>query len=375
MIHSLMLACRLAWMDMLNRWKLTLVILSILAATINAYLIVIDLKRILGTEYFRLTPDVLTVSQSNGFGEIYGSRLSPEVGELLKTRGVSWQIPEINDVVGSSAENALILRGVHLPDYQKVEIFDMVTGRPLQSGASKRTTMIGYRLAEKHKTAVGDKISIRGRDFTVIGIFRVGTYADNSAWISLQDAQALLNYGSDVSAYVIPDEGVIAPGEQIADGIAAGRRGKSSMVIGQEISSIPLYMGLVANVLGVLAALTLGNILWRLAWLRRRQFGVLRGMGFNLRFLFTYLGFQACAISAASFLLALLTAWAISRLIVDHLTIFGMTVFLTYNNQTILQALLWTGVILSLSVLFPLFGINRLSTVRLLSRDESFGRD
>ncbi len=375
MISRLLLPCRLAWMDMLNRWKLTLVILSVLAATINAYLIVTDLKRILDTEYFRLTPDVLTVSQSNGFGEIYGSRLGPEVGELLISRGVSWLIPEINDVVGSSAQNALLLHGVNLPDYHKVEFFDLVTGRPLQSGDPPRSTMIGYRLAEKQKTAVGDKILIRGRGFTVIGIFRVGTYADNSAWISLEDAQALLNYGSDVSAFVIPDEGVIAPGEQVAEGISAGRRGKNSMVIGQEISSIPVYMGLVANVLGVLAALTLGNILWRLAWLRRRQFGVLRGMGFNLRFLFTYLVFQAVIISAASFLLAVLTAWAISKLIVDQLTIFGMTVFLTFNNQTILQALLWTGAILILGVLFPLVGINRLSTVRLLSRDESFGRD
>ena len=68
----------------------------------------------------------------NGFGEIYGSRLGPEVGELLRSRGVSWLIPEINDVVGNSAENVLLLRGVHLPEYRNVEFFDMVTGNPLE---------------------------------------------------------------------------------------------------------------------------------------------------------------------------------------------------------------------------------------------------
>jgi ABC-type lipoprotein release transport system permease subunit len=374
MISRIYIPCRLALLDIINRWRLTCVIMLVLMVTINAYLVVADFKRVLGSEFFQLTPDVLTISESNGFGEVYGSRLTPEIGELLLSRGVSWVIPEINDVGGTSAENAMLLHGVHLSDYQNVELFEMVTGRPLQVDDPQRVTMIGYRLAEKHKTAVGDLISLHGRNFTVIGIFRVGTYADNSAWISLQDAQTLLNYGDDVSAYIIPDEGIISPGEEVTKGVSAGRRGESSMVIGQEINSIPTYLGLVANALGVVAALTLGNILWRLAWLRRRQFGVLRGMGFNLRFLFVYLGFQAAIITGAAFLIALLIAFTISKLVTDNLTVFGMTVSLSFNHQTVTQALLWAGAIFLISVLLPLLGIHRLSTVQLLSKDESFSR-
>ena len=202
-------------------------------------------------------------------------------------------MPEINDITGTSADNALILHGVHLPDYQKGLLFQMVTGRALRPGDPSRLTMIGYRLASKYKLAVGDQIALRGRNFTVIGIFRVGTYADNGAWVSLEDAQKLFNYDQDVSVYLIPNEGIIKPGQKLIQGVSVGRKGESSMILGQEFKRLPDYLSLVANTLGVVAALTLGNILWRMAWLRRKQFGVLRGMGFGLRFIFSYLIFQA----------------------------------------------------------------------------------
>ena len=58
-----------------------------------------------------------------------------------------------------------------------------------------RDTMIGYLLAEKIKAKVGDIITLRGRDFQIIGIFRKGTFTDNDAWISLQSAQSLIGLG------------------------------------------------------------------------------------------------------------------------------------------------------------------------------------
>ena len=57
---------------------------------ITTYIIITDYQQVLQTELFQLSPNLLVVSQSNGFGEVYGSRLSPEIGELLKSKGVSW---------------------------------------------------------------------------------------------------------------------------------------------------------------------------------------------------------------------------------------------------------------------------------------------
>lgn len=344
----------------------------VLTIPITTYMIITDYQQILQNELFQLSPNLLAVSQSNGFGEVYGSRLSPEVGELLKSKGVSWVLPEINDITGTSADNALILHGVHLPDYQKGLLFQMITGRALKPGDPSRVTMIGYRLATKQKLAVGDQIALRGRNFTIIGIFRVGTYADNGAWISLEDAQELLNYGQDVSVYLIPNEGIIKPGQELIQGVSVGRKGESSMILGQEFKRLPDYLSLVANTLGVVAALTLGNILWRMAWLRRKQFGVLRGMGFGLRFIFSYLIFQAVLTSSAALLFSILIAMTIGKYLANSITVFGLDISLSFNISTILATLLWTGIIILIGVLFPLLGINRLTTVQLLSTEESF---
>ncbi|MHC1781496.1 MAG: ABC transporter permease [Anaerolineaceae bacterium] len=371
-MSRLFIPFRLAILDLLSRWKLSLVMMIVLVIPIFAYLVIVDYQQVLQSELFQLSPDILVVSQSNGFGEVYGSRLSPQVGKYLQSRGVSWMIPEINDITGTSVENALILHGVHLPDYQRGTFFQMVTGRALQPGDPSRLAMVGYRLAEKNETAVGDQILLRGRNFTVIGIFRVGTYADNGAWISLEDAQTLLNYDDDVSLYLIPNEGIIQPGQKLMEGVSVGRKGESSMILGQEFKRLPDYLGLVANALGFVAALTLGNILWRMAWLRRRQFGVLRGMGFNQRFIFLYLSLQALFVAGAAFLLAWLLALTIGKSLTDGLTVFGMTVSLAFSSTSVLSALAWTGVILMIGILFPLLGINRLTTIQLLSDDESF---
>jgi ABC-type lipoprotein release transport system permease subunit len=371
-MERLMIPIRLAFLDLLDRWKLSLVMIMVLLVPITAFLVVTDYQRVLQEDLFQLSPDILVISQSNGFGEVYGSRLSPEVGEVLKARGVSWVVPEINDITGTSVENALIVHGVHLPDYRQATYFQMVTGRALEPGDAPRLTMVGYRLATKNKTAVGDQIDLRGRLFTVIGIFRVGTYADNGAWISLEDAQKLLNYGQDVSLYLIPNEGIIKPGQKLMEGVSVGRKGESSMVLGQEFKRLPDYLGLVANALGVVAALTLGNILWRMAWLRRRQFGVLRGLGFGSRFIASYLTIQAVFVSGAAFLAALLLATTVGKAMTESVTVFGMNVALNLSATSILSTLFWTGAIVVVGILFPLFGINRLSTVQLVSSEESF---
>lgn len=371
-MSGLLLPLRLAILDLLDRWKLVLVMIIVLMIPIFAYLSITDYRQMIEREVFQLTPDILTVTQSNGFGEIYGSRLSPEVGDYLKSLGVSWMIPEINDITGTSAKNALVVRGVHLPDYQTGTTFQVVAGRALQPGDPPRSAMIGYRLAEKYGISIGDLILLRGRNFNVTGIFRVGTYVDNGAWISLDEAQRLLNYGDEVSVYLIPNEGIIQPGQELMKGVSVGRKGESSIVLGQEFKRLPDYLGLAANALGVVAALTLGNVLWRIAWLRRRQFGVLRGMGFNLRFIFAYLCVQAAVICGAAFLTALILAETLGKSLTSGMTVFGLTVSLSFELSAILQTLIWTVVILLVGILFPLLGINRLSTIQLLSVDEAF---
>ena len=80
--------------------------------------------------------------------------------------------------------------------------------------------MIGARLAEERQLLPGDMIPVRGRDFQVVGIFDVNTYASNEVWISLEDAQALLGWGTDVSVYVIPNGETYQEGDTLPGGIS-----------------------------------------------------------------------------------------------------------------------------------------------------------
>ena len=110
---------------------------------------------------------------------------------------------EIHTIVGTSLENAVLLKGVDLDHYAELDSFVVLAGRELRPGDSPRQAMIGSRLAERLGAGPGDTIRLRGRPFEVIGVFETGSYTENEAWVPLAGAQELLGWGQDVSLYVV----------------------------------------------------------------------------------------------------------------------------------------------------------------------------
>ena len=141
-------------------------------------------------------------------------------------------------------------------------------------------------------------ISLRGRDFSIIGIFQNGTYMDNQAWISLADAQTLLGWGEDVSVFIIPDEGILHEGQSLPGGLAVSRKGRDLRLIAAQYRPILDIWQWVSLALGAATALTLTSLLSRLAWLRRREMAILRTLGFPVRSMVVYLLVQAAAQAA-----------------------------------------------------------------------------
>jgi putative ABC transport system permease protein len=229
--------------------------------------------------------------------------------------------------------------------------------------------MVGTGLANRLKLKVGDTLKLRGRDFTVIGIFKTGSYEDSQAWISLTDAQKLLDYGSDVSIYYIPDGGVLHEGSNLAKGIAIGRRGEAGNTFGREIMSFFGYLGLLGGFAGVATSITLTNLLWRLAWLHRREFGIARTLGFGRNSVVIYLLTQASlilllgAIVGGSFAVILL----ISR--IQDFSAFGIAIKPVWDFSTISLIAFITILIAGIGVAIPARKINSTSTPDLLGRD------
>jgi putative ABC transport system permease protein len=261
----------LALKDLLKKWALVLIMALLFSTVFASFLTLMAYKSNLSSSYYQLSQNWLVVQKSDGIGEIHGSRLSPEVKKLLVDKGYSHPIPEIHQAVGTSFANGILMAGVSLSDYRLVHQFSMVSGRALQSDDLPRLAMVGKTLADSKGVSIGENLRVRGRDFNVIGIFETGTFEDNEVWISLEDAQTLINYGQDVSIYIIPDNGLLHEGDNLANGVSVARKGETGNMYGREIDSFYNYMGMIATFAAIAMVITLTNLLWRLAWLQRHD--------------------------------------------------------------------------------------------------------
>ncbi|HEY5157325.1 MAG TPA: ABC transporter permease [Anaerolineales bacterium] len=358
----------IALRDLKRRWMLALVMALLFSITFATYLALITYQKSLSMTYFSLETNWLVVQVGFGSGEIHGSRLNSEIEQLLKSYGYQ-PIPEIHQLVGTSISNAIMMRGVQPEDLLKVSPFKLLAGRNLVPGDSARLAMVGTGLANRLKVNVGDTLKLRGREFSVIGIFKTGSYEDSQVWISLTDAQNLLGYGSDVSIYYIPDGGVLHEGFNLAKGILIGRRGEAGNTFGKEIMSFFRYLGLLGSFAGVATSITLTNLLWRLAWLHRREFGIARTLGFGRNSVVIYLITQASFIlllggSLGGFLAAILL---IGR--IQDFSAFGIAITPVWDLSTISLIALITFLIAGIGIIIPARKINSMTTPELLGRD------
>lgn len=312
------------------RWRLALACLLLAAVPVG---IDLSMRLFLGgmrAEYQRISTGLLVVQKSDSMGELYGSRLGPEVAAQLVDLGYAQPIPAVQDAAGTSITDAVLVRGVDPARYTALDPFELLAGQALDLAGPPRAAMLGYRLAQARAAAPGSPIRLRGRDFTVTGIFKTGTYLDNQAWISLADAQALFNLGQDVSVYIIPDSGPLQAGDSLPGGLVVAQRGELIRQISEEYLSIINFMGWVVGVLGAASAVMLANILWRLAWQQRRQLSILASLGFGRWAPGVYLAAQAAAIVLPGGLLGGLAALTAGRAALQHVAGFGLDAALDF---------------------------------------------
>jgi len=359
----------LAMKDILKKWNLALIMALLFSLTYASFLSIIAYKSNLTDTYSHLSQNWLVVAKSDGVGEIHGSRLSPEVGAMLVSSGYVHPIPEIHQVVGTSLATGMLMRGISLEDYTAVSDFSLISGSALVTNDAPRLAMVGVTLASVEKVTTDDKIRIRGRDFKVKGIFKTGTYQDNEVWITLADAQKLLNYGKDVSIFIIPDGGILHEGDTISEGISVSRKGETGNMFGGEVSSFYNYLGMVAIFAEIATIFTLSNLLWRLAWLHRHEFGIIRTLGFGRWDLMFYLFLQAALILVTGLIVGTVLAFTVIIAQAQQFTAFGLGVSPILNFQTILTAMGISILILFIGIAFPAIRINQMSIPNLLGRE------
>lgn len=358
-MNGFFLAVKLGLLNLMHHKKLVLVMALSIAITITIFAGIELYRAGMKTKYTELAPQYLLVHENQTLGEFYGSRIPASVGESLLALGISRVIPELRAVAGTSAENAVLVRGVDLEQYTQLESFSILTGRQLLPGEAHRNAMIGWRLAASRGLSTGDIISLRGRDFSVIGIFKNGTYMDNQAWISLSDAQTLLGWGTDVSVFIIPDEGIVQEGDPILEGITVTRKGESLKFTLDQYKPIFDLLQLVVIILGAASALALSNILLRLAWLRRKEMAVIRTNGFPVLFLVEYLFTQAACITALGFIFGIIFTAAFTILV--RITLPSFTLVPTLERGASVSIIFAAGLIMTAGSVLPAWWLSRVN--------------
>jgi putative ABC transport system permease protein len=363
-LSGFLVPLRLGLIELRSRPRLAAAMALLIAIAVGIFTTLAAYRSGLTNEFGRLAPNLLVVQETQSFGEFYGSRLSPTVGQQLKDMGLSLVIPEIHAITGTSAQNANMLRGIDLQQYAHVDDFTLKSGRKLEPGDPARSAMVGVKLAEGRNLHVGGTVSLRGRDFNIIGIFQTGAYMDNEAWIALADAQGLLGWGEDVSVYIIPDEGILHEGDLPLQGLSVARKGEGARFEADQFKPVMDLIGMVTLALGIAAALALTNILWRSAWSRRREIAILRTNGFPAASLAVYLLIQAVGVTLPGFLLGGGLTWFLTVGVKVAVTNFTITPQL--NPSTILTGLGWCLLLMLAGSFIPAVWLNRLNLAQLL---------
>jgi putative ABC transport system permease protein len=355
---------RLGLLETAGHWRVTVMMALTVSVSLLCYLMLNAYQLGMVSRYSKLAREFLIAEQIGSMGEFYGSRLPARVRKELSTAGASLVVPEIHTVIGTTPENAVLLRGISLDTFPIIEAFRMVAGRPLQIGDPPRSVMVGVRLAEARNAFPGGTIQIRGRDFQVVGIFSIGTYADYEAWISVEDAQALLGWGSDVSVYVIPSGEKLKPGDALPGGISIVQKGETGVNLVKEWKPMFDLLAIVTATLAVASAAALANMLWRLAWLRRRELAVLQSIGYRKSALAGYLMMQGSSIAMMGFALGTLGALALGA--VTQLQTAGISIHAVFSAQVIGMGFLFAFLITAAGSIIPAWWLARLNLATLL---------
>jgi putative ABC transport system permease protein len=300
-------AARLGIQDLAGSWRLALAMVLLVALPFQGFLVLDGLARGGNSEFEPVNRVGLSVQDAGGVGEVFGSRIPASLEQELLAMGASPAIPEIHSIAGTSAQDAVLVRGIDMERYQAATLFDILEGRPLRPGDPPRSAMIGETLAESAGVGAGEAIAIRGRDFDVVGVFAIGTFEDNEAWISLDAARELLGWGDEVSLFLIDEPGPLAPGDVIRGSVGVVQRGEAAK-LGQAWNPIGALLRIAAAVVVIAGAIILSTLLWRLAWLRRIELAILRSMGLPRRVHAGYLGAQAMTIT----IVGVLVGWIVA---------------------------------------------------------------
>lgn len=355
---------RVAFSVFKTYWRVVILMIFFFAITVFALLMLNGFRDSANRLFQTIDQEYLIIHEQDTLAEFYGSRISTQIGDQLAAMGCSQVIPAIHSATGTAGRNYQFVLGVDPEQYKQVEAYELVAGRDLRPGDQENLAMIGLNVAESEGIQIGERVELRGRYFNVVGIFNARSFANNEVWIYLTAAQKLLGWGSDVSYYLVPNEGILEAGEKFTENTMISQRGESIASATREYFNVLEYFSTIVLITGIGTAFAFGNIVFRLASIQKYELAVLRALGFSkIQVNFNFI-FQAAIIFLCGYSLALMAA-----LIFPHLyqiSIFDLVIMPDLSVKNIMLAFLLLASLGAISITIPLVWIYRSNLSNLL---------
>lgn len=340
-------ALRLVLADLATRTGLVVGATLLVSVPIAGFLLLDGFATGIDRDFASVPSTDLIVQEANSVGEVAGSRIDSGLETELLALGSTFAIPEIHAVAGSNADNAVLLRGIDLDRYRSITSFEIVAGRPLEPGDPDTAVMLGVDLAGSRGVTAGDRVSLRARPYDVVGVFEIGTYTDNEAWMSIPGARDLLGWEDDVSIFVVPDDGTFREGDVLPGPLSIARRG-DVVELADEWDPVMELANSATLSLAAAAAIVLAVVLWRLAWLRRRDLAILRSVGLGRSVSVAYLFGLGLLVSVGGLAAGIGGAVVLGRLI--SIQAFGIVSRAVFELGSIVRGAAMTAGILTFAV-------------------------
>ena len=142
------------------------------------------------------------------------------------------------------------------------------------------------------------------------------------------------------------------------------RKGDSGATLIAEWEPFFMLLTHITGALGLAAAVALASILWRLAWLQRRELAILRSIGFKKGSLAGYLLVQGIVITLVGFLLGALGAVGLGKL--SAIKTAGISIQAVFDSRVILTSFIFAVLISLAGSSLPALWLNRLNLSMLL---------
>ncbi len=149
-----------------------------------------------GDEYFRTRLFVFDEGAASGFQASARPITRDLVEQIEALPGVDRATPVLQTLVNPDEVGGFdipeLLTGIEPETWYDEAIELRVDAGRLLEADEQGVTLIGADIAERYGLRVGDTLTVRGRDFEVIGVLeRTLTFPDKIAYVPLADAQAI----------------------------------------------------------------------------------------------------------------------------------------------------------------------------------------